>query len=498
MKSSSVHQSSLQTQAQRQISSRTTVSTESQKLTSKADPAVVGESSSPQMIIEGQTTRPILQTEDSSSIEGGRSAWSDSLTSVLELPSVALPQHLILGMIRGGILFTAIVGAWSWFGTIEEASFAQGQLAPKGDVYKIQPPINGEVTKILVGEGDHVEQGQIIAEIDRQLLEKEIERLEQSLSTYQLKLGQTQSLIQQTESELNTLQAIAKADIAARQSSITQEAIAIETHEQILAQLQIDRQAQIERITRLTELVQKGAFAEDRLYQLEETLRARDRSITETHGAIEQSKVTIARLESERAQTQAMAHKHELETQQKLQQLHIEVTDLASNVNDTKLLLDRSKTELAQATLIAPVSGVISSLEIANIGEVMQPGQTFAEIAPGTAPLVLSTSLPSREAGLVEEGMPVNMKFDAFPYQDYGIVTGKVLTISPDARSDETLGTVYRVDIALDTTYINHKGKAIALKAGQTATAEIVINQRRLISVVLDPIRKLQQGNLSL
>lgn len=94
--------------------------------------------------------------------------------------------------------------------------------------------------------------------------------------------------------------------------------------------------------------------------------------------------------------------------------------------------------------------------------------------------------------------MPVNMKFDAFPYQDYGIVTGKVLTISPDARSDETLGTVYRVDIALDTTYINHKGKAIALKAGQTATAEIVINQRRLISVVLDPIRKLQKGNLSL
>jgi hemolysin D len=147
---------------------------------------------------------------------------------------------------------------------------------------------------------------------------------------------------------------------------------------------------------------------------------------------------------------------------------------------------------------VAPVGGILSSLKVANEGEVLQPGDTLAEIAPASAPLVLSAMLPSQEAGLVETGMPVNIKFDAFPYQDYGIVEGTVLSISPDAEVSEATGAIYHVEVALSETAMEHEGKAVPLRAGQTATAEIIVSKRRIISLVLDPIRKLQNSNISL
>ncbi len=423
-----------------------------------------------------------------------RALWSDSLQAVLEQPPASLPQALILG----GIVFTAIAGAWSWFGTLEEVSFAQGRLAPQGEVYKVQPSVSGEVTDILVKEGDSVALGQTIAQLDHRLVEKEIERLTYSLNAYRQKLGQTQTLIQQTQLQLNTLQSIARADIAARHSSIGQEKAVVETNQRLLSQLQLDHQAQADRMVRLQALVERGAFAEDQLFQVEQALRDRDRSITETEGSTERSTSTMAQLEAELAQTQAMAQKSELEATQQLQQLQIEATQLEASINETQALIERTQTELSQARLVSPVSGVVSALGIANVGEVLQPGQTVAEIAPSTAPLVLAALLPSEKAGLVEVGMPVNLKFDAFPYQDYGIVTGQVLSISPDAKVDEAMGAVYRVDVALDNISIDHEGDAVALRAGQTATAEIVVRKRRIISLILEPIRKLQKGNISL
>jgi HlyD family secretion protein len=94
--------------------------------------------------------------------------------------------------------------------------------------------------------------------------------------------------------------------------------------------------------------------------------------------------------------------------------------------------------------------------------------------------------------------MKVQLKFDAFPYQDYGLLAGHVTSISPDAKIDERQGSVYQVEIALDKTYVMHDQQKVPLKAGQTASAEIVTSRRRIIDVLLEPIRKLQEASLNL
>jgi len=93
--------------------------------------------------------------------------------------------------------------------------------------------------------------------------------------------------------------------------------------------------------------------------------------------------------------------------------------------------------------------------------------------------------------------MAVKVKLDAYPYQDYGILEGKVASISPDTKLDERLGIVYRVEVVLSRNHINANRQILQLKTGETGTADIIIRRRRIVDVLLEPIAKLQKGGLN-
>jgi HlyD family secretion protein len=116
--------------------------------------------------------------------------------------------------------------------------------------------------------------------------------------------------------------------------------------------------------------------------------------------------------------------------------------------------------------------------------------------------------------------MPVKIKFDAYPFQDYGVISGRLRWIAPDSkisstnsnqtstsanpalpasenRVTESEGT-FELEITLDQNYIQTSDRPIPLTPGQTATAEVILRQRRLIDFVLDPFIKLQKSGLKL
>jgi HlyD family secretion protein len=396
------------------------------------------------------------------------------------------------------MVFTCILGIWAWFGQIQEVSHAQGRLVPEGDVYKVQPVVPGEVAELLVEEGEEVEAGEAIARLDRSLLEKDLERLQQTLIADQLHLNQVQGMIDRTMAELQTLGAIASADLRAQESAIRQAQVRADTNESTLAQLYQDVEAHTERLERLRPVVEQGVLAADNLFQIEQAVRDRQQAITQKQGELEEAQGEARRLQAELDQRRAEAQRRQLETQQRLQQLEIQQAELAAKIAETETLLRKAQREMEQTVLYAPVDGIVSTLHIDNVGEVIQAGATIAEVAPADAPLVLQANLPSSEAGLVAPGMTVNLKFDAFPYQDYGILPGTVLSISPDSREVDGIGAIYQVEIALERAYVDHEGQPTPLQAGQTANAEIVIRERRILDILLDPIRQLQEGGINL
>ncbi|NJK36473.1 MAG: HlyD family efflux transporter periplasmic adaptor subunit [Oscillatoriales cyanobacterium RM2_1_1] len=479
--------------------------------------------------------------------------WSASLQAVLDQPPASLPLRVMLG----GILFTATFITWAYLGTMNEISRAQGELIPQNDTYEIHPTEMGKISSIAIQEGNWVKPGQVIVELDSQLALNEVNRLQQRLSALRIELSQQQGLLGQLQSEAQTRRAIAQAQIEAQEASIHQVKTRMAGNQELLRrlqtemqasqarlqtleplsgqvdnllqQLQTDKAAAQERVDRLQPLVEEGALSKDLLYQAEQSMRDRQQAIVQAQLAQENStreqifqaeqqlrdrlrsqtqyqeelkqfQAEADRLAVELTQKQAEAKNDQLEAQQKVQQIELEVTRLQSELTETQNLIEAAQTRLENRFLYAPIGGLVSSLNVKNPGEVVQPGQTIAEIIPANTPLVLSAKLPSQEAGFVEAGMPVKIKFDAYSYQEYGAIEGTIQSISPDtkpqpgAASNPNTQPVYYLDIRLDKDYIMEDGKMVKFKPGQTAKVDIVTRNRRIIDIFLDPIRQLNEG----
>jgi multidrug efflux pump subunit AcrA (membrane-fusion protein) len=142
--------------------------------------------------------------------------------------------------------------------------------------------------------------------------------------------------------------------------------------------------------------------------------------------------------------------------EQRLEQLQAAGAPIA-DVLEQKALLSRLRRELRAAELSqdrtqirAPVNGVIASLDVPGAGAVVEQGSRIATIVPESARLVAEVQVPNKDVAFVGAGRRAKLKIDAFPYQDYGTITGKVNNVSSDARADERFGSFYKVTISLD------------------------------------------------
>ena len=167
-----------------------------------------------------------------------------------------------------------------------------------------------------------------------------------------------------------------------------------------------------------------------------------------------------------------------LDRQNRIAQLKSELAALEQAVNHT--------------TITAPVSGIITRLDVRSPRAVIQSGQAVAAIAPAGVRLVVEAQIPNKDIAFLEKGMPAKLKFDAFPFQDFGSVTGRVSEVAPDSQGDERLGSFYKVTIVPQDTAILAHGKNIPLRPGLALSVEIVTERKSVLALLLEPFRKLK------
>ncbi len=118
-----------------------------------------------------------------------------------------------------------------------------------------------------------------------------------------------------------------------------------------------------------------------------------------------------------------------------------------------------------------------STVDVTVNGRGFLDAQSIAEIR-----------VSNKDIGLIEEGLPAQLKFDAYPFQQYGAVAAKVIAISP-GTPDADGNSFYHVTLAPQRTTIEVKSKTIPLRTGLSLTAEILTDRKTLLSILLEPIR---------
>ncbi|MBN1292801.1 MAG: HlyD family efflux transporter periplasmic adaptor subunit [Candidatus Latescibacteria bacterium] len=138
----------------------------------------------------------------------------------------------------------------------------------------------------------------------------------------------------------------------------------------------------------------------------------------------------------------------------------------------------------------AEKSGAVSELYFRNRGEYVLMSDLLCTIVPEDSPLYMDVVVANKDIGFIEKDMQIKYKFDAFPYTDYGIVRGNVVTVSPSAVEDQTKEFVYHVHGSLDQQSFKIKDKQYPIKAGMTATAELVKERKNILSILIGKLKK--------
>ncbi|MBL0124134.1 MAG: HlyD family efflux transporter periplasmic adaptor subunit [Betaproteobacteria bacterium] len=149
----------------------------------------------------------------------------------------------------------------------------------------------------------------------------------------------------------------------------------------------------------------------------------------------------------------------------------------------------------------APEDGTITAIQ-ADVGHTVAGNAALASLVPAGSNLHATLYAPSRAIGFVDPGREVLLRYQAFPYQKFGQYSGKVVSVSktalspgeiPPGSTEFVREPMYRIVVALDSQSVDAYGKPQNLVAGMQVEADILLDRRRLIEWVFEPIFSLSK-----
>ena len=233
-----------------------------------------------------------------------------------------------------------------------------------------------------------------------------------------------------------------------------------------------------ELVTRMEKLAEKGGISEVDLIKLKLDLAGSEKDFSVAQRTVQQVNLDRERMETERQRQRG-------EQLADMEKLKMRIGALKADLENTQQNL---------LTVRSPYDGVIISMDQRTVGSVVQQGQVLCQLSPKDAK-------PRARMTLNETGLPklavsqrVRYFFEAFPYQRYGAVTGKLDWISPSAVTSAD-GSHFIASASLDRTAIEPRpGQLLPLRVGMKGEAHIIVGGRTLIEYAFEPIRQLRES----
>jgi HlyD family secretion protein len=149
--------------------------------------------------------------------------------------------------------------------------------------------------------------------------------------------------------------------------------------------------------------------------------------------------------------------------------------------------------------LRAPVDGVILEVAQRSTGSVLREAETLITMVPDNSNLYVEANIPARDIGYVKVGQLVRIKLEAYPFQRYGTIDGTLVVVSPDSlplkEKEDNSQMIYRTQVRLDDDASKLAGRAINLRPGLVASAEIKAGKRSIAAYILSPVlRTVDEG----
>ena len=394
------------------------------------------------------------------------------------LGSIQLTRPLSLHLLTGVAMAIALaVIAYLVLGEYTRKARVTGFLAPDKGVIRLVAPRAATVLESHVAEGRTVRQGEVLYVLS----------VEQSTLA-----GDSDAVVQSLSARERSLQGASQEQLELERERLAAADRQIDAMRNELAQMDAEAQLQNPRLV----LAQQ---AEKRL----ESLRG-ENFISAAQVQVKTEEVLGLRAQIQSLQRQRAGHIRELE------QLQARRREIPLQVRAQRGEIDRSMAELAQQAaenearrrivVRAPQDGTVTSV-LAQAGQAVTPATALASLLPANARLQAHLFAPSSAVGFLRADQHVLLRYQAFPHQKFGLQSGHVVQVSRSPLQATELAALAqvpggsgagesldRITVALDRQSVPAYGQAQALAPGMQLEADVMLDRRRLIEWIFEPV----------
>ena len=402
------------------------------------------------------------------------------------------------------MLFVIIFLLWAAFTKIDETIKGTGKVVPSGQTKVIQNLEGGIVSAILLNEGDSVKKGDTIYNLSNAFFSADSITKEIDLLTFQAILIRLDSLIENktvVDFPENLKQKIP--EIVENETKIFYEELENNQRKIEIARdqfnqkdyklkeakirfnnLNIELNLAMENMKILDELLNKKV-ASKKEYILE--LSKKQNIVTQ----IEETRNSIPILQEELEEARKRIASVESENRSKLLSKYSEVkTEITKSIEKNKANMDREQ----RKSVISPVNGIINKLYFYTEGGIVKAGDKMAEVTPIEDTLTIEAKIKSSDRAFIWEGQNVSVEITAYDFSRYGLLDGKLISISPDSFEDKNGSIFYLAKIKAD---VNQFAPDLPILPGMVANVNILTGKKTVLEYILKPIKDIKKNALN-
>ncbi|MCR9125639.1 MAG: HlyD family type I secretion periplasmic adaptor subunit [Rhodobacteraceae bacterium] len=400
---------------------------------------------------------------------------------------------MLIALITGAFLI------WAAIYEVEEVTRGAGRVIPSSQLQVIQSLEGGLVSDIAVAEGDAVEAGQVLMQIDATGFAAQQGELQRQAAAL---LAERARLEAEVESRplrfdpafaaANPLASAAETEVylsRRRQFEAEMEVLRdrLSQRESELAELNAQQEKRRQVIAPLSEerALIADLFAQDAVPRIE-LLRIESR-LAELRGDLAVGTASRARLEAAirqaRSEIAQARSAYVLTARERLARLQVEL----AVVQET---LKAADDRVLRTQLRSPVRGTVNRVMVTTKGAVVQPGAPVAEIVPLDDGLLIEANLLPSDVAFIKPGDKVAVKITAYDYLVYGALDGEVARLGADTITDPEGREFFKVVVRTARGYLGTADAPLPITPGMTASIDIQTGQKSIMDYLLKPIRR--------
>lgn len=398
------------------------------------------------------------------------------------------------------ITLIAIIVMWAAVTELDNVVRGSGKTVSEAQNQLVQSSEPGVIRSRYVSEGDFVEKGELLFDIDPVDAKTQLNQAQKRQSSLKIKAIRLQAEVDGTTPEftdelIETSPAAVTTELALFRARLED----LSTKSAILEQRRLQKLNEIEElriqfitaenglalirqeIETIEPLVKSGLAPATRLIALQ---REEEASLGKANSAESGQKRIEAGLDELDEQLKAEQQSYVTSALTDLSAIEGEMAELAARIPALESRVERTSVR-------SPVDGVINRLNYVTADAYVSTGDVLLEIVPTGSDLIVETRINPKDIAEIVIGQDVKISLTAYDPSKYGRIDGRVASISADALSDNQTGEqYYLVDVSIDGELYEDDGSAVTVLPGMVASIDVLSGKRTVLDYFWQPIAK--------